>query len=58
MALKAFRVDNNKIVSNNHSKTNEIINNSARNLTYVPNIGTIGELNFIITNAKKTFNNL
>ena len=58
-----FKANDNKVVGNNNSKTNEIIvnlskNNKSRNSIYISNIKAIEELIFLTLNAKKTFNYL
>ena len=58
MALKAFRVDDNKVIGDGDDKTNETVMNLFRKLTCIPNIGATREPNFLIFNAKKTFNYL
>ena len=58
MASKAFRVDNNKVVSNNNSRTNETVRNLSRTSTHISNIKAIKKPTFLTPNAKKTFNYL
>ena len=66
LALKAFKVDNNEVVSNSGNITNETFvnslnqlkNNKSKNLTYMLNIRAIKKLNFLTSNAKKIFNHL
>ena len=60
LALKVFKADNNKVVDDGDSKANRTVMNLSKNkkskkLTYVPNIGSIGEPNFLTPNAKKAF---
>ena len=59
-ALKALRLDADKIVSDNTSKTNKIIvnlfkNKKSRKLTHVLNIRAMRKSNFLIPNIKKVF---
>ena len=61
LALKAFKIDNNKIVDSDGGRSNEMFINSfknkkSRNLIYELNIGAIRESIFLIPNAKKIFN--
>ena len=65
LALKAFKVDNNKVVRVDSrankivvNLSNKFINNKSKNLMYVLNIGAIKEPIFLIFNTKKTFNYL
>ena len=58
LALKAFRADDNEIVGDGGSRANETVKNLSKNLTCVPNIRAIRELNFLTSNAKKAFNYL
>ena len=63
MAPKIFKIDNNKVVSNNSSRTNKIIVNLSKNnkferLMYMPNIKAIEKSIFLISNTKKAFNYL
>ena len=63
LALKAFKVDNNKIIGDDDSRANKTFmnlskNNKSRDLTYMPNIGAIGEPYFLTSNTKKVFNYL
>ena len=62
-ASKAFRADDDKIVSGGGGRANEMVvnlskNNKSRNSTYMPNIGATGEPNFLTSDAKKAFNHL
>ena len=43
-ALKAFRVDNNKVFDSDGSRANETVINSSRKLMYIPNIRTMKNL--------------
>ena len=62
--LKAFEIDNNKVINGDGgSKTNKTVvnlfkNKKSRNLTRMPNIGTIKKPNFLNPNAKKIFKHL
>ena len=61
LAPKAFKADDNKIVSDGGSKANKTVvnlskNNKSRNLTCMPNIETTRESNFLTPDAKKIFN--
>ena len=63
LVLKAFKFDNNEVVSNGSNKTNEIVVNSFKNnkfkkLMSIPNIEAIKKPTFLTSNAKKTFNHL
>ena len=63
LALKAFKAGNNKVVGGGSGRADEIIINLSKNkkskkLMRVPNIRAIGKPNFLISNAKKTFNHL
>ena len=64
LTSKAFKVDDNRVVDgSDNSTTNETVvnllkNKKSRKLTYVPNIGAMGEPNFLTPNAKKVFNHL
>ena len=58
MASKAYKADDNKIVSSSNDKANEKVINSSKNLTPVPNIRVIRELIFLISNTKNAFNYL
>ena len=57
MAQKAFKANNNKIVSSD-SRGNKTIINLFKNLTCMPNIRAIKKLIFLIFNLKKIFNYL
>ena len=61
LALKTFKTDDNKIVSDGSSRINKLIinlseNNKSRNLIYMPNIEAIKKFTFLTFNTKKTFN--
>ena len=56
LAPKAFRADDNEIVGGGDGS--ETIRNSSRKSTRMPNIGAIGEPNFLTPDAKKAFNHL
>ena len=63
MALKAFTVKDNEIVGNSGGRTNKIFvnlfkNNKSKNLTRMSNIEAIKNSTFLISNTKKTFNQL
>ena len=62
LAQKTFKVDNNKVVKIdgrvNKTVVNLFKNNKSRKLTYMSNIRVIKKPNFLIPNAKKTFNHL
>ena len=62
LALKTFRVDDNKVVEIDGKANKTIINlfknNKFKNLTYVPNIRAIEKSIFLTLNAKKVFNHL
>ena len=58
MALKVFKANDNKVVSNAGSKINKMVINLFRNLMYMLYIKAIKELIFLTFNAKKTFNHL
>ena len=62
-ASKAFRADDNKVVSDGGSRANETVvnlskNNKFRNLMCVPNIGAMKKSNFLTPDVKKAFNHL
>ena len=62
LSPKAFGVDKNEFVKLD-SRANKIIvnlskNKKSKNLTYILNIRTTGKLNFLTSDAKKTFNYL
>ena len=56
--MKTFKVNDDEIVSGGGGRTNETVRNSSKKLTHMPNIGAIGEPNFLTPNAKKAFNHL
>ena len=58
LASKKFRADDNEVVDGSDDKANETIRNLSRKSTRVPNIGIIGEPNFLTSNTKKAFNYL
>ena len=63
MAPKAFKANDNKIVSGDDGRANRTVvnlskNEKSRKLTRVPNIGAMKEPNFLTLNAKKAFNYL
>ena len=58
LALKTFKADNNEVVDRDGSRVNKTVRNSSRKFTRMLNIGVIGEPNFLISDAKKTFNHL
>ena len=63
LTLKAFRADNNEIVSNGSDRANETIVNLSKNskfkkLTYIINIKAMEKPNFLTLDAKKAFNHL
>ena len=58
LALKTFSANNNEVVGGGRRKANETVRNSFRKSTCVLNIRAIEEPNFLISNAKKTFNHL
>ena len=53
--LKTFRANNNKVVNVDSYKTNKIVVNLSRNLTYMPNIIATRESTFLILDVKKSF---
>ena len=59
MILKAFKINNNKVVRidnrANETFVNLSKNNKSRNSTYLPNISAINKSIFITPNAKKAF---
>ena len=60
---KAFMANNNEVDSSGGSRANEIIVNLSKNmkskkLMHMLNIGAMRKPNFLIFNAKKTFNHL
>ena len=62
-APKAFRADDNKVVSDDGGTTIATVVNLSKNkkfrkLTHVPNIRTTKKSNFLTSDAKKTFNYL
>ena len=57
LASKTFRANNNKVVDS-INRTNKIIMNLSKNLTYMPNIGAIEELIFLTPDVEKTSNYL
>ena len=62
LALKAFKANDNKIFGVD-DRANKMVVNLSKNKkskysTYMPNIETIGELNFLTSDPKKTFNHL
>ena len=57
-ASKAFKANNNNIVSSSNNKVNETVVNSFRNLTRISNIRAIEKPIFQTPNAKNTFNYL
>ena len=62
-APKAFRAGNNEVVGGGSSRADETVVNLSKNekskkLTRVPNVGATREPNFLISDAKKTFNHL
>ena len=63
LAIKTFRADNNKIVSDSGGRANETVmnlskNNKSRNSTHMPNIRAIKKPIFLTFNTKKVFNYL
>ena len=65
LALRVFRVGNNKIVRGNGGRVNKTVVNSSksknkksRKLTHMPNIKAIRKPNFLTSDAKKAFNHL
>ena len=63
LALKAFKINNNKVVGNNSSRINETIiniskNNKSKNLIYMPNIRAMAKFSFLSLDVKKILNNL
>ena len=63
LALKIFKIDDNKIVSSNNDRANKTIinlskNNKFRNSTYISNIEAIKKPIFLTFDAKKAFNYL
>ena len=64
-APKAFKADDNEVVGDASGRANKTFmdsskskNEKSRILTRVPNIGAIGEPNFLTLNTKKGFNQL
>ena len=59
-APRAFKADNNEVVEGGGDKTvvNLLKNKKSRKSTRVPNIGAMGEPNFLTPDAKKAFNDL
>ena len=60
---KAFKINNNKVISDADSRANKMVvnlfkNDKSRNLTYMPNIEAIEKPTFSICNANKAFNYL
>ena len=55
MASKAFKPDSNELFRNS-DRTNEIVVNLSKNLTYMLNIKDIKKFVFLTSNAKKAFN--
>ena len=63
LTSKAFKPDDNKVVSNENDKTNKIIvnsfkNNKFRNWTCMPNIRAKKKPIFLTSNTDKTFDRL
>ena len=63
IGLKAFKVDDNKIVGSSSNRINKMFgnsfkNNKLRDLMHVPNIKAIKKPIFLTPNAKKVFNQL
>ena len=63
MAPRRFEINNNKIVRGDGGRADKTVVNLSKNkkskkLTHVPNIGAMGEPNFLTLNAKKVFNYL
>ena len=63
LAPRAFRAGNNEVVRGGGDKVDETVVNLSKNekskkLTRVPNVGATREPNFLISDAKKTFNHL
>ena len=64
LALKAFKVSNNKVVEDGGRADKTVVDSSklknqkSRNLIRIPHIRVIREPNFLTPNAKKTFNHL
>ena len=56
LAPKMFKANDDEVVSGGDDKTNKIVRNSSKKSTHMPNIGVIGESNFLTPNAKETFN--
>ena len=62
-ALRTFRNNNNEVVEDSNNRANKMIVDSSKSknkkfekLISIPNIGAIGEPNFLTPNAKKAFN--
>ena len=58
LALKAFKIDDDKIVGGDSKRTNKTVVNLFKKTTCVLNIGATNEPFFLILNAKKAFNQL
>ena len=58
LALKAFGIDDNKVVGSNSNRTNKTVMNLSKKSMYMSNIGAIKEPNLLTPNAKKVFNHL
>ena len=63
LALKAFGAGNNKVVGGGNGRANEPVVNLSKNekskkLTRVPNVGAIGEPNFLTPDDERAFNHL
>ena len=62
MVLKAFKVNDNKVVEfssrANQTIVNSFKNNKFKNLTYITNLKDMEEPIFLTSNAKKTFKHL
>ena len=55
---KVFRANDSEVVADGSSRANEMVKNSAKNLTRISNIKAIRESNFLTSDAKKIFNYL
>ena len=54
--LKAFKIDNTKVVDGDSGRANETVMNSFRTLIHMPNIGAIEKSTFLTLDAQKAFN--
>ena len=58
LALKTFRINNNRVIDSGSGRANKTIINSSRKSMRMLNIRAIEESTFLTPDGKKTFNHL